>query len=109
MHGIMIDCAGVGLAEARTFWSAALGLPVTDPDEHGAGRYAVLSGVHGLAVEVQIVTHPPGVHLDLAADNVDTEVARLETLGASLVSRHPSGWVVMQAPTGHRFCVVPRR
>ncbi len=31
-------------------------------------------------------------------------MARLERLGAVLVSRKEA-WVVMQAPSGHRFCV----
>ena len=33
------------------------------------------------------------------------EVARLEQLGAAVVNRLER-WVIMQAPTGQRFCVV---
>lgn len=36
-------------------------------------------------------------------DSIDLEVARLERLGAKIVSRN--GWVVIQAPSEHRFCV----
>jgi hypothetical protein len=45
------------------------------------------------------------VHLDIQTDDLDAEVARLERLGATkdtFVKR----WWVMQAPTGHHFCVV---
>ena len=43
-------------------------------------------------------------HLDIETDSIESEVARLEHLGATVVSRN-DGWVVMQAPSGHRFCV----
>ena len=58
---------------------------------------------------VQKVDHPSRVHLDIETDNVPAEVARLEKLGAKVVERIQS-WVVLEAPTGHRFCVVrPQR
>ena len=37
---------------------------------------------------------------------IDAEVRRLEALGARRIGRLKS-WCVMEAPTGHRFCVVP--
>jgi RNase P/RNase MRP subunit POP5 len=58
-----------------------------------------------LHVEVQQVEHPSRVHLDIEADDIDAEVRRLEALGARRVGAVNS-WVVMEAPTGHRFCVV---
>jgi hypothetical protein len=45
------------------------------------------------------------VHLDIETDDVPAEVARLEKLGASVVERLER-WVVMQAPSGQRYCVV---
>jgi hypothetical protein len=45
------------------------------------------------------------VHLDIEADNIEAEVARLEALGAKRLSKIHT-WVVMEAPTGQRFCVV---
>ena len=41
----------------------------------------------------------------MTTDNIPAEVERLEKLGATVVSRLER-WVVMQAPTGQRFCVV---
>jgi len=107
LAGFMIDCHDGDLATARTFWSAALGLPVVDPDEGGEGRYAVLgTGPGGLHLEVQMVGHDSRLHLDIEASDIEAEVARLETLGATRVANPHGRWWVMQAPTGHRFCVV---
>ena len=108
LAGFIIDCEGGELDSAADFWSRALGLPVIDPDEGGDGKYACLDGsAHQLAIEVQKVEHPSRVHLDIESDNIEAEVARLTLLGATEISRpHHGRWVVMQAPTGHRFCVV---
>ena len=103
----MIDCRDGDLPTARTFWSRALGLPVTNPDEGGEGRYAVLATASGgLHLEVQMVEHDSRLHLDIEATDVDAEVAHLEALGATRVDNPHGRWWVMQAPTGHRFCVV---
>jgi predicted enzyme related to lactoylglutathione lyase len=45
------------------------------------------------------------VHLDIETDDVDAEIARLESLGATVVERIHS-WVVMRDPVGIIFCVV---
>jgi len=45
------------------------------------------------------------VHLDIEADDIDAEAARLEKLGAKKVA-FVKRWWVMEAPTGQRFCVV---
>ncbi len=58
---------------------------------------------------VQAVDHPSRVHLDIETDDIEAEVERLEALGARRIA-HVKGWWVMEAPTGHRFCVVrPQR
>ena len=49
--------------------------------------------------------HPSRVHLDIESDDIPAEVARLEALGARKVAEIRT-WVVMEAPTGHRFCVI---
>ena len=54
---------------------------------------------------VLVVTHDSRVHLDIETDDLEAERARLEKLGARLVARVKS-WIVMEAPTGHRFCLV---
>jgi len=45
------------------------------------------------------------VHLDIETDDIEAEVARLQNLGAAIFKRLDR-WVVMQAPSGQRFCVV---
>ena len=106
LAGFIIDCEGGSLGKAADFWAAALGMPVTDPDEGGNDKYAVLdASARGLHVEVQKVEHPPRVHLDIESDDVDAEAARLEALGARKVA-FVKRWWVMEAPTGQRFCVV---
>lgn len=111
LAGFIVDCEGGSLAKAARFWSRALGLPVLDPDEGGEDKYARLDGSrHGMHIEVQKVDHPSRVHLDIETDDLEAEVARLEALGATESSRPRHGrWVVMLAPTGHRFCVVRSR
>ena len=56
-------------------------------------------------VQIQRVGHESRVHIDIESDDIPAEVARLETPGARVVNR-PGRWVVMEAPTGQRFCVV---
>ena len=56
-------------------------------------------------VQIQRVEHESRVHLDIEIDDIPAEVVRLEKLGARVVDRLER-WVVIQAPTGQRFCVV---
>lgn len=108
LAGFIIDCKDAPVEESARFWSAALGFPIDDPNEGGLGKYAVLGGTPAdLHIEVQRVDHESRVHLDIETDDIEAEVARLVALGAREVSRpHDARWVVMQAPTGQRFCVV---
>ena len=102
MVALGIDCEGPDLDSAAAFWSAALGRKVTAVE----GAYASLEDRAGQPdLFVQRVPHPSRLHLDLETDDVEAEVARLETLGARRVQQVGTWWV-MAAPTGHRFCVV---
>lgn len=107
LAGFSIDCRTDDLDAAARFWSAALGNPIAPPD--GPGPYVQLGrSPTTVTLEVQKVAHESRVHLDIAADDVAAEVARLEGLGAARVA-DVHDWVVMQAPTGQRFCVIPAR
>ena len=107
LAGFIIDCQTGDLDPAAQFWSQALGLPITDPDAGDVpGTYQQFGNAPAdLHIEVQKVDHPSRVHLDIEADDVDAEAARLEALGAKKV-KFIHRWWVMEAPTGHRFCVV---
>ena len=57
-----------------------------------------------ISVQIQRVDHESRIHLDIETDDVAAEVARLEKLGA-MIDKRMERWVVMRAPSGHRFCV----
>ena len=103
---LLIDCYTDDVDRAARFWADALGRPV-DLDHPGSrDNYRMLSTPPDEPiVQIQRVTHGSRVHLDIETDDIPAEVARLEGLGAAVVDRLER-WVVMQAPTGQRFCVV---
>lgn len=108
LAGFIIDCQTDDLDAAANFWGAALGMEVRPlPATDGEGEiYKKLEDAqHDLQIEVQIVSHPSRVHLDIEADDIEAEVLRLERLGARRVQLIRSWWV-MEAPTGQRFCVI---
>ena len=89
--------------------AAALGLQAQAARVEGGAEYADLLGAPaGLNVEVQRVDHPSRVHLDIESDDIDAEADRLEKLGARRIG-FVKRWWVMEAPTGHRFCIVRMR
>jgi hypothetical protein len=106
LSGFIIDCRTDDLAGAGAFWGAALGMPVLGAD--GPNYQRLDAAARDLTIEVQQVEHESRLHLDIESDDVEAEVRRLESLGATRV-KHLHGWWVMQAPTGQRFCVVRAR
>jgi len=108
--GFIIDCRTDDLAAAADFWGRALGMESRAlPAEEGEKYVRLVDRNSELHIEVQKVDHPSRVHLDIEADDLEAEVGRLELLGARRTAQqHSYGWVVMEAPTGQRFCVVRR-
>ena len=107
---LVLDCEDGDLAVASGFWSRALGKPIETVDEDGDGKYAVLKTAEDeLRVLLQRVNHPSRVHLDIETDDLAAETRRLEALGAKRIAFVRDRWWVMEAPTGHRFCVVSRQ
>ena len=106
INGILIDCNVDDIQAAAEFWAGALGRPI-DPDHPGTrGDYVMLeTPPDEISVQIQRVGHESRVHLDIEADDIAAEVARLERLGAT-VDERKERWVVMRAPSGQRFCVV---
>ncbi len=106
LAGFIIDCEQVEVNVAGSFWSAALGMEMEKlPGEEGQKYARLRDPAIDLHIEVQTVSHPSRVHLDIETDNIAAEVARLEALGAKKLEQVES-WTVMEAPTGQRFCVV---
>jgi len=100
---LVIDCQTEDLTTAAKFWSQALGKPVKEEDDP---KYLLLdTRADEPIILLQKVAHPSRVHLDIESDDVDAEAARLERLGARRLEKIHTWWV-MEAPTGHRFCVI---
>ena len=109
VSAFVLDCQTEDLAAATAFWSAALGRAVANPDQDGDGKYAELkTDPDEPFLLLQRVDHASRIHLDIETDDLDAEVARLEALGARRIE-FVKRWWVMQAPTGHRFCVVRKQ
>lgn len=107
---LVLDCRVDDLAASTAFWSQALGKPVAAPDQDGDGRYAELATADDEPIILlQKVEHDSHVHLDIETDDLEAEASRLERLGARRIAFARGRWWVMEAPSGHRFCVVRRQ
>ena len=106
LGGLIIDCRTDDLDREAQFWSEALGYQIRPSNDQEDSNYVELDTRTGEPyIEVQSVEHPSRVHLDIKTDDLEAEVERLERLGATRVKRIKHWWV-MEAPSGHRFCVV---
>ena len=104
LGNLVIDCHTDDLLQAARFWSATLGCPLPTQIDL-ASRFIQLETKPGdVQVILQKVDHSPRVHLDIETDSIDEEIERVSKLGAIIVARHKE-WIVMEAPTGHRFCI----
>ena len=107
LAGFIIDCDTGDLDQAAEFWAGALGAPVKHAADLAKSPYVELEvDKREPYVEVQKVDHESRIHIDIEADDIEAEVARLEKLGARRIA-DVKRWVVMEAPTGQHFCVVP--
>ena len=82
LAGFIIDCHTDDLEAAARFWSAALGLKVSARRRADPLYRTLDTAADEVHIEVQQVTHPSRVHLDIEADDIEAEVRRLEKLGA---------------------------
>lgn len=105
----VIDCKADDVDTAAAFWSQALGRPVVAADPGDPLYRELAAGRTEPMVLVQRVDHDSRIHLDIEADDLEAEAARLEALGAKRIA-FVKRWWVMEAPTGQRFCIVnPQR
>lgn len=105
----VIDCKTPDLDRAAEFWGRALGR-AWRPDADSDPNYRVIdSDADEPMLLVQKVEHDSRIHLDIEADDLEAEARRLEALGARRIA-FIKRWIVMEAPTGQRFCIVnPQR
>ena len=107
---LVFDCEGDDLRKAAAFWSAALGKPIANMDVDGDGKYVELETADDEPLMLlQKVDHPSRVHLDIETDDQEAEALRLEKLGAKRIAYVRGRWWVMEAPSGHRFCIVHKQ
>jgi predicted enzyme related to lactoylglutathione lyase len=109
VHNITVDCRDP--ERVATFWAAVTGWPASREWED---EFAVSPG-NGARPKLYFVPVPEPktvknrVHLDIVPEDCgqDEEIARLTSLGASVVSdqRPEVGWVIMADPEGNEFCV----
>jgi Glyoxalase-like domain len=102
---IVVDVpADVCDAEAD-FWGGALGRPFTPAPMFPEFQRAPLPGDgYGMLLQ-RMVDGTPRLHLDIHATDRAAEVARLERLGATVVT-DLEYWTIMRDPAGLVFCVV---
>lgn len=99
---ILFDVDSQAYESSSRFWSGTLGRPLKfDPAE----KYTELPGELDFLVQ-NADPGREGVHIDIETDDVDAEVSRLETLGATKRNQVKNWWVMVD-PGGHPFCVVP--
>ena len=109
LAGFIIDCETDDLTAPRISGAARSGCRCANCRAEKGEIYKRLDdSQHGLHIEVQKVSHPSRVHLDIETDDIEAEVRRLEKLGAKRIQAVHTWWV-MEAPTGQRFCVVRGR
>ena len=111
LAGFVIDCNTDDLKSAAAFWSGALGMDAhalpgevvefthrfDNVGDHEIGNVTI---VDNLTTRLEYVPNSATSSVD-----VEAEARRLELLGAKKI-RKVNTWWVMEAPTGHRFCVV---
>jgi predicted enzyme related to lactoylglutathione lyase len=105
---IVIDIAAADHDRELAFWSAAVGEPLAQsqnhPEYHGVRLYQERLGLLTQRLDDD---GPARVHVDIHTDDLDAEVARLEALGAERVEKVDFWWV-MRDPAGLPFCVIPQ-
>jgi hypothetical protein len=78
---VLIDCKTSDVDQAARFWSEALGRAVDLNHPNSRGNYRMLeTPADELIVEIQRVDHESRVHIDIEADDISAEVARLVLL-----------------------------
>jgi hypothetical protein len=123
LKDIVLDCEHP--AALARFWAAALDEYAIAPyDDEEIARLQAM-GVDDVEDDPSVMLLGPGprffcqqvpesksaknrCHLDLECDDLEGEVARLESLGATRLAHQPGDgtWVAMADPAGNELCLV---
>jgi predicted enzyme related to lactoylglutathione lyase len=109
---VVIDCSQ--LDRSAEFWTGVLGYV---QDGVAAGCYQSLLPENGQGAEILLQRVPGGkhvknrVHLDLRTRELESELHRLTSLGARVLTGEPVAeagwrWHIMADPDGNEFCVL---
>jgi hypothetical protein len=90
------------------FWVALTGWPRRAADRPEFGYLERPAGLPLRLLLQRTGGRSAGVHVDLACDDVDAEVARHVAVGASVVRRVPGDWTTLRDPAGREYCVTAR-
>jgi predicted enzyme related to lactoylglutathione lyase len=105
---LVIDCHD--LLAGLDFWSAALDVKNIEGDPHTEVYVSLGHVVGGLRLLLQRVPEQKvaksRLHLDIETDDVDAEVARLTSLGATVSERQGNSDAILLDPNGNEFCVI---
>jgi predicted enzyme related to lactoylglutathione lyase len=109
---VVIDCSQ--LDRSAEFWTGVLGYV---QDCVATGRYQSLLPENGPGAEILLQRVPGGkqaknrVHLDLRTRELESELHRLTSLGARVLTEEPVAeagwrWHILADPDGNEFCVL---
>lgn len=105
LSNLVIDCKADDLAPRLELWSKALGKRIVDADSNGDGKDAELrTEADEPIILLQKVAHPSRAQLDRPMMSKPKPSGWLRSAPGR--SRRSRRWWVMEAPSGHRFCVV---
>jgi hypothetical protein len=109
---VVIDCSQ--LDRSAEFWTGVLGYV---QDGVATGRYQSLLPENGPGAEILLQRVPEGKqaksrgHLDLRTRELESELHRLTSLGARVLTEEPVAeagwrWHILADPDGNEFCVL---
>jgi hypothetical protein len=105
---VCVDVPGNAFDLELSFWSALTGWT---PRPSDLPEFVHLERGAGMPLKVllqRVGSASAGMHLDLACDDVDPEVARHVALGAQVVRRVEGDWTTLRDPSGREYCVTGR-
>ncbi|MCM4080103.1 VOC family protein [Paractinoplanes hotanensis] len=105
---VCVDVPGNAFDREVGFWSSLTGWARRPSD---LPEFEHLERGEGLPLKLlmqRVGSSRAGMHLDLACDDVDREVARHVGLGAAVVRRVEGDWTTLRDPSGREYCVTGR-
>ena len=105
----VLDLPASGFDNGVRFWRSVTGSTLSTSRGSPGGYTTLLPDAGDPYLSARRVGHgPPGIRLDLHADDVDETSDRAQALGASLVEARPDT-TVLNSPAGVTFSVVRHR